>query len=266
MTAPGLSPLATFRSLAERDSALARLDPRIKVLTAVSLILSLSLLPDRSWSAYLLATGMLALGLRLARLPARYALTRLLLALPFAMSALSLLFSVPGRPLASLSLGAWSLTVTDAGLLRFVNIAIRSALSVLAAVVLVASTPFPDLLHALRHLRVPRPLVAIIALMYRYLFLLSDEASRLLRARAARSAGSPRGGALFWRARVAGNMVGQLFLRGLDRGERVYDAMQARGFQGEFLTLAPHRLQSNDWTFGALALALILSLHLLPLL
>ncbi len=92
----------------------------------------------------------------------------------------------------------------------------RSWLSVQMAILLTATTAFPDLMHALRHLRVPRLLVAIVSLMYRYLFVLTDETARLLRAREARSArvaGRRGGGTLAWRARVAGNMAGQLFLR-----------------------------------------------------
>ena len=56
------------------------------------------------------------------------------------------------------------------------------------AILLVAATQFHDLMHALRHLRLPYLLVAVISFTYRYLFVLVDEAMRLLRAREARSA------------------------------------------------------------------------------
>jgi cobalt/nickel transport system permease protein len=107
---------------------------------------------------------------------------------------------------------------------------------------------------------VPAVLVAIIAFMYRYLFVLADEAQRLLRARAARSArlpGARGGGSLGWRAAVVGHMAGQLFVRSLDRSERVYQAMQARGYRGELLTLAPHAMQRRDWLALALGAAAI---------
>ena len=74
------------------------------------------------------------------------------------------------------------------------------------------------------------------------LFVLSEEAERLLQARAARSARIPgtKSPSVFWRAKNAGNMVGQLFLRSYERSDRVYNAMVARGFKGEFLTFRPH--------------------------
>ena len=74
--------------------------------------------------------------------------------------------------------------VTDRGLLRLAEILAKSLLSVQAALVLVRTTPFHDLLWALRGLGLPRLLVAVVGLMYRYLFVLADEAGRLLRARA----------------------------------------------------------------------------------
>jgi cobalt/nickel transport system permease protein len=71
---------------------------------------------------------------------------------------------------------------------------------------------------------------------YRYLFTIMEEAQRLMRGRDSRSArvdGYRSGGTLRWRARVAGNMVGTLFLRSYERSERVFAAMQARGYDGE---------------------------------
>ena len=84
-------------------------------------------------------------------------------------------------------------------------------------------------------------MVAIISFMYRYLGVIGDEAARMNRARAARSAdrgGRGAGGSLRWRAGVTGSMVGSLFLRSYERSERIYAAMQARGFDGELRYLA----------------------------
>jgi cobalt/nickel transport system permease protein len=162
--------------------------------------------------------------------------------------------------------GPWLLAPTDAGLLRFTSIFIRAWLSVQMAILLTATTQFPDLMHALRHLRLPATLVAVISFMYRYLFVLSDEVLRLLRAREARSArlGNKRsGGSLFWRAKVAGNMAGQLFLRSYDRSDRIYQAMLARGYRGHFLTLNPHRMTARDWQLGGTVSLILVLIQLL---
>jgi cobalt/nickel transport system permease protein len=133
------------------------------------------------------------------------------------------------------------------------------------AILLVATTQFPDLMHALRHLHVPTLLVAIISFMYRYLFVLADEALRLLRARDSRSAYRPgykSGGTVAWRARVAGNMAGQLFVRSYERSDRVYNAMLARGYDGQFLTLNPHVMRPNDWFIGAATTIILLIIQI----
>ena len=128
-----------------------------------------------------------------------------------------------------------------------------------AALLLSFTTPFPDLVEALRRLRVPRLLVAIIGFMYRYLAVLSGEASRLNRARLSRSAvvAGRSGGSIRWRAGVVGGMVGSLFLRSYERSERVYAAMQARGFDGEFRSMGGRALTATDWTSFAIVAAAI---------
>lgn len=247
----------TFDRYLEGASAVHRLDPRVKVLVALGFILGVALLPDAAWMAYGAAALLIAAATVAARLSPGLVVRRSLLGLPFLLAAVTVLFTVPGRALWS---GPWGLALTDAGLMRFGSIVARSLLSIAAAVLLTATTRFPDVLHALRHLRVPAVLVGIIAFMYRYLFVLVEEVQRLLRARAARSArlpGTKGGGSLGWRAAVVGHMAGQLLVRSLDRSDRVYQAMQARGYRGELLTLAPHTMRRRDWLALAVGLAAV---------
>jgi cobalt/nickel transport system permease protein len=110
-------------------------------------------------------------------------------------------------------------------------------------------------------------LVSIIAFMYRYLFVLVDEVERLLRARTSRSARLPGvrgGGGLAWRAGVTGHMAGQLLIRSLDRSDRVFQAMQARGYRGELLTITPHTMRLRDWGFLGVSLVAVIMLQVLP--
>ncbi len=248
------------------DSLIHRLDPRVKVVATVLFILSNVLLPDGAWLGFALAFGLILLITRLAGLPLGYAARRSFVALPFALVGVTTLFSIPGDPLTSFQIGQWTLTITDAGLLRFSSIVIRTLLSVMMAILLTATTQFPDLIHALRHLRLPATLVAVIAFMYRYLFVLTDEVGRLLRAREARSArlpGHKGGGSVTWRARVVGNMAGQLFVRSFDRSDRVYNAMLARGYTGHFYTLNPHVMDGRDWLIFGLAIAALLAIQII---
>ena len=219
-------------------SLLHELDPRGKFVLTLAFILTTAALPNGAWPIFVLLLSIVLSAAVASELGLSFVLRRSLVALPFALTAVSVLFTVPGPTLWQGTFGSWTLTLSSTGLARFTSILLKSWLSVQAAVLLSATTPFPDILQAMRAIRIPRILVAIFQLMWRYLFVLMNEAMQMMRAREARSADPyGRGGvSLAWRARVTGGMAGSLFLRSLERGERVYAAMLARGYDGEVRT------------------------------
>jgi cobalt/nickel transport system permease protein len=239
------------------DSPIHRLDPRVKVVVALIGIVGITTTPTHAWPAYpalwaligtLAALATIRVG-RLARLAG--------IALPFALAALPLIFTVPGAALTYIA----GIAISGPGVARFGAILIKSWLSVQVALLLAMTTPFADLLWALGSLRVPGALITIISFMYRYLFTLREEAERLMRARTARSAaqdGYRSGGGLMWRGQVAGGMVGSLFLRSYERSERVYAAMLARGYRGQMRIMAPAALARRDVILGAIPVVLLL--------
>jgi len=248
------------------ESFLHRLDPRVKVVVTVAFILSNALLPDGAWLAFGFSWLFLLFVNALSNLGIAFTFKRSFVALPFALVAVTVLFSIPGKALTTFHFLMLNLTITDMGLLRFMTILVRSWLSVQMAILLVSVARFPDIVHALEHLRVPAILTTIIAFLYRYLFVLVDEVFRLLRAREARSAaaaGARSGGSVMWRAGVAGNMAGQLFLRSYERSDRVYNAMLARGYAGHLMTINPHELRRVDYVTTGLALSLILAFQVI---
>ena len=230
-----------------RETLIHHLDPRVKVVVTLSFILAVGLVRHGSWIAF----GALFLGVlgyaAASRLGMFYAVRRSVIAIPFLLAAAPLPFIIPGPAL--ISFPALNLTISEPGTIRFVSIMIRTFIAVQAGILLAATTPFPDLVWAMCSLRIPRPLVAVIAFMYRYIFVLADEVIRLMRARAARSPEIPGKGkpSLIWRGRVTGSMVGSLFLRSLDRSERVYGAMASRGYDGEMRTYSTFQMRGADW-------------------
>jgi cobalt/nickel transport system permease protein len=232
------------------------LDPRVKVVVVVSFILAAGLMPIGAWAGFA-ALWLLTLGAALAGgLGPTFALRRSYVALPFALVAVPLLFTVPGQVIFEAPLTGW--TITAQGAERFLSLILRSWIAVQAAILLTAVTPFPDVLWALGSLRLPRLLVATIGFMFRYAFVMADETSRVLRARAARSAETVgrRHPSPLWQGRVAGHMVGSMFLRSLERSERVHAAMLARGYNGQTPRLAQRLMRRADW--AALAAAALL--------
>jgi len=239
-----------FDQYTKADSQIHHLDPRVKVVLTVAFIFSNAILPDGSWLAFCVSWLVVLSINDLANLGLGYSFKRSYVILPFVVVAVTAIFSPLGEPLVEWNIGFITLVPTDFGVIRFVSILIRSWLSVQMAILLVASTQFPSLIHAFEHLRVPRVLTTIVAFLYRYLFVLTNEALRLMRAREARSASFPglkKGGKLVWQIKVVGSMVGQLFLRSYERSDRIYNAMLSRGYSGHLRTLNPHEMTRLDW-------------------
>jgi cobalt/nickel transport system permease protein len=240
----------------EKPSPVHRLDARVKLALAVAFILTAALTPTAVWPVYILLLALAAAAEVLSELGILYYLKRAALAIPFVLAALPVLFTIAGEPLVRLP---WGLEITVPGVERFFSVAFKSWISVQIAILLASTTPFPDLLGAMRAWRLPRLLVAIIGLMWRYLFVMVDEALRLMRARDSRSAeshlaGARTGGRLSWRAQVTGRMAGSLFLRSLERSDRIYMAMLSRGYDGEIRSLPRPAVRTVEWTILAAGL------------
>ena len=219
-----------------QHSIIHQLDARVKLVLTLAFLVCLNLTPSAAWPSYILFFALLLSAALAARLKPKLLLTRSLIAFPFMLAALPLIFTGPA-PHLLLRLGGTDLLFSIAGIERFFSIAIKMWLSVQAAVILGAATRFSDLANALLQLKAPRLLVAVTTLMWRYLFVIVEEVTRMLRARSSRSAFAPgthrAGGSLWWRARVTGGMAGSLFLRALERSDRVYAAMLSRGYTGD---------------------------------
>ena len=249
----------------EGSSLIHRLDPRVKFVLTLALILTTALTPSGAWPIYILLFSIIIAVVVLSELGVVFVLKRAILALPFVLAALPVIFTLEGPALLSLPLGPWTLTITQPGLERFISIALKSWISIQAAIVLTVSTPFPDILAAMRAVKIPRLLVAIFGLMWRYLFVLVDDAMRLMRARAARSGHSAQpglrpGGSIPWRARVAGGMAGSLFLRAIERSDRIYNAMLSRGYDGEVRAMSMPRISPASWLVLAFSLTILVFL------
>ena len=113
------------------------------------------------------------------------------------------------------------------GILMFFRLVLKSSLCLFTIVLFSNTTPFAKLLEALRKWLVPALLITLLALMYRYLFVLIDEAERLTRARNSRTFSDKR----LRRWGSMASLVGQLFVRSTERAERIYAAMSARGWK-----------------------------------
>lgn len=202
------------------DGPLQRCDARVKLLTAVAFVVVVVAAPSGSWRLL----GAMATVLAAVAVIGRVS--------PLRVAKRWLGFVVLVGFLAMLASGA---VAERTGLPRGVvvlDLIVRNSLAFGAMMIMVEVTPWSRLLWALRRLGMPAALVATIAMMHRYLFVLRDELDRMTTARRARTFGR-RGPGLG----VLAGLIGMLLFRAMLREERVFDAMTARGWDGELRTL-----------------------------
>jgi cobalt/nickel transport system permease protein len=242
--------------ISSRDTPIHRLDPRAKLLTTLAFIVAVV-----SFDKYVVA-GLVpfviypVVIIALGDLPPGYLLKKVLLAAPFA------LFIGVFNPFFDrgilVRLGPIAIS---GGWLSFVSIMIRFFLTVTAALLLISTSGLNGVCLALEKLGAPRAFVVQILFLYRYLFVLGDEATRLTRARSLRSF-EGRGMGL----RVFSSLVGQLLLRTLDRARRIHLAMLCRGFDGEVRLMRPLKFTKMDlaYTLGWSGLFVLMRLYDIP--
>ena len=241
----------------DRDSFIHRLDPRTKFITTLVFILAVIVTPPTRWPVFILYLFLIGTLILFSRVPILYVLKRSLVIIPFvALLAISIPFLKQGETVGSYNLWLCQVSVTYSALQVFSNILAKAWLSILSLILLTSTTKLTNLLSGLGQLRLPRVMVMILSFMYRYLFVMVDEVMRMKQARDSRNFGGRR----LWQIRTIGNMVGTLFIRSYERGERVYAAMVARGFDGQPRALDRLSLKPADAYFGiGFSLMLILA-------
>lgn len=191
------------------DSPIHRLPTAVKLFASLCITASIVVVHFSHGWFFAAAAVLLLILSASTTIPWRFVFGRLILLEPFAFGiAVMALFQVNGVEI-------------------FFSILTKSTLCLFTMILFSNTTPFSDLLHTLRRFGVPGLLITILALMYRYLFVLIDEAERLSRARSSRTFTSGR--IRKWNAMAS--LIGQLFVRSTERAERIFAAMSARGWK-----------------------------------
>lgn len=196
-----------------------RLPPRLKVLLTLAVIIATGFVPISLWPIHVALLAVIFIGLSLAEIPLDYLFRRVLLVLPLVLLvALAVPVSYGFR-------AGWDVMAT---------VVVRAIVSFLASLWLANVTPFDQLLAACRGLGMPKLFAALLAFMYRYLFVLFDELSRMRTAQRARTFGTRS----TWKVWLSnGQLLGMLLIRAMNRAERIHGAMCARGWDGQIRTL-----------------------------
>ena len=236
---------------AHRPGYLQRLDPRAKVIGLFALIVVTSfvhaLVP-------LVALYLLTIGLAIAsHLPIAALVKRVWLSVPLAVGAITLPAALnvvtPGREAVVLWAGPPHLAITWPGLTLAGLLTLRVGVAISLGALLTLTTPWNDLLRALRTLLVPRLFISVLAMTYRYLTVLLQTAGEMFTARRSRTLGRATNAE---GRNFVGRSIGTLFGKTLTLSEEVHAAMIARGFQGDMPTLTRLQWRTADslWTLA----------------
>ena len=231
---------------ARADGLMQRLDPRIKLVGILALVVPAA--ASRSFSViaglFIIAVVLAALshvsfGVLLKRVWIAVLLFTGVIALPAP-------FVIPGRVVYQLPGFGWS--VTAQGLASAGYLVLRVETAATLCVLLVLTTPWNHVLKALRVFHVPAVLVTILGMTYRYLFLVLQSAHDMFDSRRSRMIGELTARE---RRRVAVSSAGVLMSKTFDLSNEVYLAMQSRGYRGEVSTLDEFQVRSLDWAMLA---------------
>jgi cobalt/nickel transport system permease protein len=224
-----------------RQSPLHNRDARVKLIAVLALLVIVATTPPLAWRAFAGYAAVLLMATYFARLPIQGILVRALAVLPF-----SAVFAV----------SSWLSgdTVRAAGLVE------KALLSAWIALLLVSTTPLPALLKGAQSLGVPRLLILVIQFVYRYLFVLYEQAQRMRLASQCRSGERRARSAMF---AAAAGALGVLFARSYQRANAIHCSMQARGFTGSFPASASGKPAWPDAAFLAGAVVAALAARIL---
>ena len=246
---------------AAQPGLLQRLDPRVKVLTVLGLLIAVSLV--RSLPVLLAAyAGTLVLA-SLSRLSLRFFVKRVWLFVPIftGVVVLPAALNIITAGDIVVPLGTWfghELGFTSQGLTSAALIVTRVATSISLVVLLTLTTSWTRLLAALRALLVPRMFILVLGMAYRYLFHLLSAVVDMYTARRARTVNDDRD-TRAGRAFVAAS-AGALFGRTHALSEEVHMAMVSRGYTGEARTLSEFRVRLLDvaWIASIVVVTVVL--------
>jgi cobalt/nickel transport system permease protein len=202
-----------------------QLIPPTRILCSFLLVFAVALNPNGKWLTWVIYGVTIAIVIYLSKVIFISLLKRVIVEFVFVgMILLGTLFREGG-----IVLWSWGwLQITTDGLTVLASIALKVFLSLLMLNLLIITTPIADILQGLLALKMPPLLVAIMASMYRYINVLQREFLTMQRAAKSRNLMLNKHTTRL----VIGNIIGTLFIRTYDRGERIYQAMLARGYQG----------------------------------
>ncbi len=232
-------------TLSQGKSILHKLDPRILLITTILFIVTVISFEKYTISAlipfFIYPTMLIIIG----EMPLAYFIKKIIIVSPF------ILFFAILNPFFDhavvMQIGEIRLS---GGIISSISLVLRFILTISCGLLLIALIGIHGICRGLEKLYFPRVFITQILLLYRYLFILTEEVSKIILAKSLRQFNSKP-----LEFKTYTSILGHLFLRSLDRAERIYLSMCSRGFSGHIQLSKKHQIQISDiafliiWTF-----------------
>lgn len=232
------------------NSAIHRLHPMTKLLTTLVYVITVISFPSTNVSGLIPFLLYPVTLMALSDTPYPPLIGRMVVALPFALAggiSNILLMRDTAFQIGQLAISYGAISCT--------SILLKTLLTVMAVLILIATTSFVEISEQLAALRVPKIFCLQLIMTYRYITVLLDEAVTMFTAYILRS--RDRRGI---KMKDMGSFLGQLLLRSFDRAQRVYQAMKCRGFEGVY-----HGKKQSGLTLCGILYICILSIGMIAL-
>ncbi len=242
---------------ASMDSPIHRFDPRAKIVSFTLLIFSFVFVNEIRIA--LLGFLFSFLILLISRLPLAFALKRIRMVFFFLFPLLLVMpLTVEGREVLNIT----GISVSFDGLIFASLIIIRALAAVTLALIMLATTRFDITIKALYALKVPGTLVQMLMFTYRYIFVITDEFSRMwesMECKGFRLKANYHGLSIF------GNILGMIIIKSYDRTRRVYESMVAKGYSGKPNTLVHLHMSTKDYVLSTCMVGIAIFVHVYQL-
>jgi len=227
---------------ANQPGLLQLLDPRVRVIGMLALVVSVIICRRLDViAALLLTTVLIAVASRVSLVSLATRVWFVILGFT-GLIALPALFLIPGTPVFVLP--ALRLSVSAQGLRTASLLVLRVETAATLTTLLVLCTPWTHILKALRSLRLPAEVVTMLAMTHRYVFLLIETANQMFESRQSRAVGKLPGSE---QRKVTARTAGVLLSKSIELSHEVYLAMLSRGFHGEVYLLNDFRMRLRDY-------------------
>jgi len=231
--------LYALEQLASGSTFIHRLNPLVKILSSAVFIVTVVSFNRYAFARLLPYVLYPMLLMALSETPYSMLMKRFLIALPFC------LFAGAGNVLfdRTAALTIYGITISYC-VVSLITILFKTWLCVMAFLLLISLTPFPDFAGGMIQLRIPGIFIIMFEMTYRYIAVLFDEVFSMSTAYSLRSSGR-KGIAM----RDMGSFAGQLLIRSFDRADRIYNAMKCRGFSPRNIPQNNKKPETGDIAF-----------------